>query len=78
MYLKNNPNNPIHLFLIGGVGIGKTFVLRLINQELKQLYNKDLSLILTKQKLYSWHLQVKLHLILMVRQYIHFLTYLSI
>jgi chromosomal replication initiation ATPase DnaA len=56
MYLKNNPNNPIHLFLIGGVGIGKTFVLRLINQELKQLYNKDLSLILTKQKLYSWHL----------------------
>jgi hypothetical protein len=36
--------------LIGGVRIGKTFVLRLINQELKQLYNKDLTLVLTKTK----------------------------
>jgi hypothetical protein len=36
--------------LIGGVGIGKTFVLPLINQGLKQLYNKDLSLVLTKTK----------------------------
>lgn len=39
---KINPNNPIQLFLIGGARIGKTFVLRLINQELKQLYNKNL------------------------------------
>jgi hypothetical protein len=36
--------------LKGGVGIGKTFVLRLINQELKNIYNKNLSLVLTKAK----------------------------
>jgi len=24
---KQNPNEPIHLFIIGGVGIGKTFTL---------------------------------------------------
>jgi len=39
---KKYVNNPIHLFLIGRARIGKPFVLRLINQELKQLSNKDL------------------------------------
>jgi hypothetical protein len=46
MYL----NIPIHLFLIGGVGSSKTFIFKLIIQGLLRLYNKDLSLDLTKIK----------------------------
>jgi chromosomal replication initiation ATPase DnaA len=34
----------ICLFLIGGVGIGKTFILKLIIQRLLQLYNRNMFL----------------------------------
>ncbi len=39
-YRKNqNPNEPIHLFIIGGDGIGKTFTLLFIIQALICFYN---------------------------------------
>ncbi len=43
-------NIPIHIFLIGGVGISKNITLKLIIQGLLQLYNKDLPSNLTKIK----------------------------
>jgi len=43
-------DTPICLFLIGDVGIGKTFTLKLIIQGLLRLYNKDMSFDLTKTK----------------------------
>jgi trans-2-enoyl-CoA reductase len=56
-------NIQIHIFLIGGVRIGKTFTFKLFIQGLLGIYNKDLSSNLTKIKNYLWNLQVKLHLI---------------
>jgi len=43
-------NTLICLFFIRGVGIGKTFTLKLIIQRLLQLYNIDMSFDLTKIK----------------------------
>jgi archaellum biogenesis ATPase FlaH len=43
-------DTPICLFLIGDVGTGKTFTLKLIIQGLLRLYNKDMSFDLTKTK----------------------------
>jgi pantothenate kinase-related protein Tda10 len=37
---KQNPNEPLHLFIIGGAGIGKNFTLMLLIQGLLQFYNK--------------------------------------
>jgi hypothetical protein len=37
---KNNPNEPLHLFIIGGVGPSKTFTLMLLIQGLLGFYNK--------------------------------------
>lgn len=43
MYRKRiNSNDPIHLFLIGGAGTGKTFTLQLIVQGLLRFYHGDL------------------------------------
>jgi hypothetical protein len=68
MYRKKMYSNiSIHIFLTRGVGIGKTFTLKLIIQGLLQIY-KDLSFNLTKIKHYLWHLHVKFHSILMVKQ----------
>jgi hypothetical protein len=44
------PDTLICLFLIGGVGIGKNFTLKLIIQGLLRLYNKNISFDLTKTK----------------------------
>jgi hypothetical protein len=44
------PNALICLFLTRGVGIGKTFTLKLIIQGLLQLYNRDMFFDLTKTK----------------------------
>jgi len=47
---KKNPNEPLHLFIIGGVGIGKNFMLMLLIQGLVHFYNKHLELDLFKKK----------------------------
>jgi len=40
MYRKNqNPNEPIHLFINGGVAIGKTFTLMVLIQTLIRFHN---------------------------------------
>jgi hypothetical protein len=61
-------NVSIHIFLLGGAGVGKFFTLKLIIQGLLEIYNKDLSFNLTKIKHYLRHLHVKFHIILMVKQ----------
>jgi hypothetical protein len=43
-------NIPILFFLTKGVGIGKSFISKLVVQGLLHLYNKNLSLNLTKIK----------------------------
>jgi hypothetical protein len=69
MYRKKVYSNvSIHIFLIGSARTSKTFTLKLIIQGLLKIYNKDLSFNLTKKKHYLWHLHVKFHLILMVKQ----------
>jgi hypothetical protein len=40
MYGKNNPNEPIHLFIIGSAGIDETFTLMLLIQALIHFYNR--------------------------------------
>jgi pantothenate kinase-related protein Tda10 len=47
---KQNPNEPLHMFIIGGVGIGKNFMLMLLIQSLVHFYNKHLELDLFKKK----------------------------
>ncbi len=39
---KINPNEPIHLFIIRGVNVGKTFTLKLLIQALVHFYNRHL------------------------------------
>jgi len=60
-------NIPIHIFLTWGVKTNKTFTLKLFIQGLLQIYNKDCHQTKQKLKHYLWYLQVKLHLILMVK-----------
>jgi hypothetical protein len=51
MYRKRiNSNDPIHLFLVGGARIGKTFTLQLIVQGLLRFYHSDLQSNLLKPK----------------------------
>jgi len=51
MYIKSqNPNEPIHLFTVGGAGIGKTFTLMFIIQALIRFYNIHPQLYLLKKK----------------------------
>ncbi len=47
---KKIPNEPIHLFIIGGVGIGKTFTLMLLIQALIRFLNRHLHLDPLKKK----------------------------
>jgi hypothetical protein len=61
-------NISIHIYFIRGAGTSQTFSLKLIIQRLLEIYNKDLSFNLTKIKHYLWHLHLKFHLILMVKQ----------
>jgi hypothetical protein len=61
-------NISIHIFLTRGARTGKTFILKLIIQGLLKIYNKDQSFNLKKLKHYLWHLHVKFHLILMLKQ----------
>ncbi len=50
---KQNPNEPIHLFIIGGVITRKTFTLMLLIQALIHFYNRHLhSNPSTKKKLF--------------------------
>jgi hypothetical protein len=47
---KQNPNEPFHLFIIGGVDTCKTFTLMLLIQALLYFYNKHTQLNLLKNK----------------------------
>jgi len=47
---KQNPNEPLHLFIIGGVGKGKKLMLMLLIQGLVHFYNKHLELDPFKKK----------------------------
>jgi hypothetical protein len=47
---KQNRNELLHLFIIGGVGIGKYFISMLVIQGLVHFYNKHPKLDLSKKK----------------------------
>jgi hypothetical protein len=59
LYRKKNPNEPIHLFIIGGVGIGKAFTSMLLIQALLCFYNRHPHLDLLKYNFFSWHILEK-------------------
>jgi hypothetical protein len=66
-----NPNEPLSIFLIGGVGTRKTFTLMVIIQGFLQYYfkqNKDLDPSKQKNK-FKWHTHEKLHIILVDQHY---------
>jgi hypothetical protein len=46
---KINPHEPLHLFIIRGVGIGKKFMSMLLIQDLVHFYNKHPKLDMSKK-----------------------------
>jgi hypothetical protein len=52
---KQNPNEPLHMFFIEGVGIGKTFMLMLLIQGLLCFYYKHPQSNLSKNIIHDMH-----------------------
>jgi hypothetical protein len=72
---KQNPNEPIHLFIIRGVGTCKNFTLMFLIKILICFYNKHPHLNHLKKNICSWHILEKQHLTLMELQFIQVFLY---